>query len=117
MERRKGERFEIELKCRLQVDNGLQIVEGRTINMSRLGALIEIPGSCNPEAVPQPKDLLRAEILLPTNLQFGPRYLSGKATAVRTSQENGAYRVAVQFHRIQILAVPAAEERHSMAVM
>jgi hypothetical protein len=118
MERRKSERFEIELKCRLKIDNNRsQIADARTINMSRLGALIEISGSCNPEAVPQPRDVLRAEIFLPTNLQFGPRCLSVKATAVRTSKGDGAYIVAVQFQRIEIVAVQPAEELQSKAVM
>ncbi len=85
--------------------------------MSRLGALIEISANCNPEAVPQPRDVLWAEIVLPTNLHFGPRYLSGKATAVRTSEEDGAYRVAIQFQRIQIVAAQIAEEQDSTTVM
>jgi hypothetical protein len=117
MERRKSERFEIELKCRLQIDNRSQIAEARTINMSRSGALIEISATCNPEAVPQPRDVLWAEILLPTNVQFGPRCLSVKATAVRTSKGDGAYIVAVQFQRIEIVAVQPAEELHSTVVM
>jgi hypothetical protein len=85
--------------------------------MSRLGALIEIPADCSPEAVPQPRDVLWAEILLPTNLQFGPRSLLGKATAVRTSKGDGVYRVAVHFQRIKIVAVQPAEELGSTAVM
>ena len=117
MERRKSERFEIELKCRLQIDNRSQIADARTINMSRLGALIEISATCNPEAVPQPRDVLRAEILLPTNLQFGPRCLSARATAVRTGKKDGAYIVAVQFQRIEIVAVEPSEKLQSKAVM
>jgi hypothetical protein len=117
MERRKSERFEIELKCRLQIDNRSQIADCRTINMSRLGALIEILGTCSREAVPQPRDVLWAEILLPTNLQFGPRCLSGRAIAVRTSKKDGVYMVAVQFQRIEIVAVEPSEKLHSKAVM
>ena len=85
--------------------------------MSRLGALIEIAATCNAEAVPQPKDLLWAEILLPTNLQFGPRCLSGRAIAVRTNKGDGTYTVAVQFQRIEILVVPPTGELQSTAVM
>src|ERR1700694_442568 len=110
MERRKSERFDIELKCHLQIDNRSQIADARTINMSRLGALIEISATCNPEAVPQPRDVLWVEILLPTNLQFGPRCLSAKATAIRTSKGDGTHTVAVQFQRIEIVAVHPAEE-------
>lgn len=117
MERRKSERFEIDLRCQLQIDNRLQIAEGRSVNMSRLGALIEIPVSCHPEAVPQPKDVLWIEILLPSNLQFGPRSLSGKATAVRTYKNDGVYRVAIQFQQIAIEAVQTGEQLVSMVVM
>jgi hypothetical protein len=117
MERRKSERFEIELKCRLQIDNRTQIADGTTINMSRLGALIKISATCNPEAVPQPRDVLRAEILLPTNLQFGPRCLLGNAIAVRTSKGDDGYTVAVHFQRIEIVAVQPTEELKSTVVM
>jgi len=85
--------------------------------MSRLGALIEISVTCNPEVVPRPKDVVWAEIFLPTNLQFGPRSLSCKATAVRTSKVDEAYRVAVQFQRIEIVTVRPTEELQSAVVM
>lgn len=117
MERRKSERFDIELKCRLQIDNTLHIIDGRTINMSRQGALIEISATCNPEVVPLPRAVLWAEIFLPTNLQFGPRSLSCRATAVRTSKGDEAYSVAVQFQRIEIVAVPPTVELQSAVVM
>jgi len=117
MERRKSERFEIELKCRLQVDNTLQAIEAKTINMSRLGALIEISAACKPEVVPRPRDAVWAEIFLPMNLQFGPRSLSCKATAVRTSEVDETYRVAVEFQRIEIVAVQPPGDLQSAVVM
>ena len=118
MERRKGERFEIELKCRLQINNGMQIAEGTTVNMSRLGALIELPPSCDSEAVPKLSDVLWAEILLPTNREFGPRSLSCKATVVRTSNREGAFTVAIRFQRVEIVAVePRERVQQSTVVM
>jgi hypothetical protein len=103
---RPDSRSEIELKCRVQPENGLQVVEGTTINMSRSGALIEISATCGP--VPQPGDVLSVEVRLPTNLHFGPRCLSCKGVAVRTAKIGKGYAVAVRFERIKFGAVAAA---------
>jgi hypothetical protein len=108
MERRRDARFKIELKCRIQPENGLQVADGTTINMSRSGALIEISATCSPESVPGPGDALLTEVRLPSNLYFGPRCLCCKGVAVRTAKIGKGYVVAVCFERIRIGGLPAA---------
>ena len=116
MERRDA-RFEIEVKCRVQPKDALQVAEGTTINMSRSGALIEISATCNPESVPRQGDVLSAEVRLPSNLYFGPRCLSCKGVAVRTAKNGKGYVVAVCFKRIKFGAVAAAAVAARTVVM
>jgi hypothetical protein len=117
MERRHDARFKIELKCRLQPEDGLQVAEGTTINLSRSGALIEISAGSRPESVPHSGDAFSAELRLPANLQFGPRCLSCQGIAIRTARFGKGYLVAVRFERIRIRAVVAAATASLMVVM
>src|SRR5260370_36613137 len=101
MQRRRKARFEIELACSVQTENGLQVAEGATINISRSGALIKIiSATYGPESVPHPGNALSAEIRLPSTLYFGPRYLSCKGVAVRTDKLSEGYLMAVRFDRM-----------------
>jgi hypothetical protein len=108
MERRHNARFEVELKCRLQPENGLQVTECTTINMSRSGALIQVSSARSPVSVPRPGDAVSAELQLPGHPQSSPRYLSGKGTAIRTAKLGNGYAVAVHFEQIKFGAALAA---------
>ena len=117
MDRRRDARFEVELKCKLRLGDGPHVAEGTTINMSRSGALIEISGRCNPEAIPRTGDILFAELQLPSNLKFGQRCLSVKGVAVRTEDVNLGVRVAVCFHKVRVNVPLAPVIEGSMAAV
>jgi c-di-GMP-binding flagellar brake protein YcgR len=106
MQRRRKARFEIELACSVQPENGLQVAEGTTINISRSGALIKISATWGP--VPHPGNALSAEIRLPSTLYFGPRCLSCKGVAVRTDKLSEGYLMAVRFERMEVGVVRTA---------
>ena len=89
-----------------------------TINLSRSGALIRVTPAGYPAKLPQPGDILWAEVPLPAHRQFKRRCLAVKAIAVRTHEENGGWLVALRFERIQFAnAKPASAPEDSLAVM
>ncbi len=118
MERRRDLRFEIRLQCRVQPIGSQQVIDCMTINLSRSGALIRVMPNGYPAKLPQPGDILWAEVPLPAHRQFKQRCLASKAIAVRTSEEKGGWLVALRFERIQFVnAKPAPAPEDSLAVM
>jgi|SRR5450631_1810047 hypothetical protein len=118
MERRRDLRFEIQLRCRVQPLGTQQVIDGMTINLSRSGALIRVLPNGHPTVLPQPGDAIWAEVPLPAHRHFKQRCLALKAVAVRTSEEQEGWVVALRFERIQFATAkraPTAED--SLAVM
>src|SRR5258708_7627859 len=118
MERRRDLRFEIRLQCRVQPIGSQQVIDCMTINLSRSGALIRVTPDGYPAKLPQPGDVLWAEVPLPAHRQFKQRCLALKAIAVRTREENGGWLVALRFERIQFAnAKTGSAPEASLAVM
>src|SRR6266567_1334048 len=116
MERRHDLRFEIHLKCRVQPIGAQQVIDCMTINLSRSGALIRVTPNGHLAVLPQPGDVLWAEVPLPTHRHFKQRCLSCKAIAVRSSEEKEGWVVALRFERVQFAtAKPAATPEDSLA--
>src|SRR5260370_19936294 len=109
MQRRRKARFEIELACSVQPENGLQVAEGTTISISRSGALIKIiSATWGPGSVPHPGNALSVEIRLPSTLYFSPRCFSCKGVAVRTDKLSEGYLMAGRFDRMDVGVVRKA---------
>ena len=118
MERRRGVRFEIQLICRLKREGAHPPVEARTLNLGRLGALIEAGSSEYPASIPKAGDPVNLEVLLPVHSQFGQRCLACEAITVWATTEGERYLIALQFETVEIRKVAArAAADGSLAVM
>lgn len=72
----------------------------------------------HPALVPRPGDTLWAEVPLPAHRQFKQRCLASKAVAVRISEDQEGWVVALQFERVQFAtAKPGRVPEDSLAVM
>lgn len=94
------------------------MVDATTVNLGRLGALVATPCAGYEDALPQPGDTVKLEVLLPAHRQFGQRCLACEAMTVRSTCDGGRCLIALRFERVEIrkVAVRAAAPA-PMAVM
>jgi hypothetical protein len=109
MERRRGVRFEIQLRSRLKRRGTGEAIDVMTLNLGRLGALVA-SGTNNyidARLIPQPGDIVQLEVALPVRREFGQRCLTCDAVTVRATSTGGTCLVALQFERVKIRRVMA----------
>ena len=91
---------------------------GETLNMSRTGVLVEIPGGESVFGLPKPGDKLRVDIQLPHRSGMAKKSLHGRAEVIRVNAtDRGMYILALRFGRMrfQMLPIPLlAHQRVSL---
>lgn len=103
MDRRVDARLDVKLPCHVEFPyTKSRLFVGLTENMSRSGILVLWSNSDPAVRLPQPGQLLTAEIELPTNHAFGRKCLHCQVTVVRVSPSvQGTARVAFEIGQMQ----------------
>ncbi len=103
MDRRVYARLEVRLPCHVELpQTRSRLFVGLTENISRSGVLVQWTGGDPTGRLPQPGQLLSADIELPANHAFGRKCLHCQVTVVRVSRSpEGTARVAFQIGQMQ----------------
>lgn len=118
MEVRNSRRFSIQLACRIRRGGIPEVIRGTTLDISYVGALIQMESDGDTALVPAPGEIVKLEVLLPANRIFGQRCLACEAVALRVTQREGVPALAVRFRQVEIRSTEEAVGRMaSTAVM
>jgi len=102
LERRRGNRFCLRLRCRLRPVSTRELaLAGTVIDISRSGILVELD-SAQFHGRLSPHDGVRVIVELPRNPAFSPRCLECAATVVRIVAAGARTRVAVEIRTIRV---------------
>lgn len=103
MDRRVDSRLDVKLPCYVAFPSSeARRFVGVTKNISRHGMLVSWRWEDLPEALPQPGDVLTAEIELPASRHFGRRCMHCQVTVVRVgTEEPGKAQIAFRVNHMQ----------------
>jgi PilZ domain-containing protein len=106
MNRRRVERLQLNLACRVYRDSQ-QVIAGTTMDINRLGALIRLEDKLETALMPTVGDAMRIEVLLTQTSAFDKGFLICDSVAVRVEQEPQGCKLAVQFEQVDFHAMNA----------
>ena len=106
MNRRRVERLQLSLACRVHRDSR-RMIDGTTMDINRLGALIRLEDKLEPALMPEVGEAMRIEVLLTQTSAFDKGYLICDSIAVRVEDGPEGCKLAVEFAQVDFHAMNA----------